>query len=112
MAAIGERIVSQIERDLDIRPELIYKWQQRYRVVEEKLQPSAEQAEIRLLKRELEITRQVRDILKKPFEYSRGGNRESLPVHCSPSPRRTQYSSHPLYWVWSRVAFTTGCGAM
>lgn len=89
MVAGGERSVSQIERDLDITPGLIYKWQQRYRVVEEKLQPSAErveEAEIRRLKREVEITRQERDILKKPFEYSRGGSREALSVHSSSSP--------------------------
>jgi transposase-like protein len=45
-------------------------------VVEAKLQPSAEraeQAEIRRLKRELEITRQERDILKKAIRvFSRG----------------------------------------
>ena len=34
MVAAGERSVSQIERDLDITPGLIYKWQQRYRVEE------------------------------------------------------------------------------
>ena len=76
MVAAGERSVSQIERDLDITPGLIYKWQQRYRVEEDKLQPSAErveQAEIRRLKRELEITRQERDILKKAIRvFSRG----------------------------------------
>ena len=76
MVATGERTVSQIERDLDITAGLIYKWQQRYRVVEEKVQPSAEraeQAEIRRLKRELEITRQERDILKKAIRvFSRG----------------------------------------
>ncbi len=76
MVAGGERSVSQIERDLDITSGLIYKWQQRYRVVEEKLQSSAEraeQAEIRRLKRELEITRQERDILKKAIRvFSRG----------------------------------------
>lgn len=76
MVATEERSVSQIERDLDITPGLIYKWQQRYRVVEDKLQPSAEraeQAEIRRLKRELEIARQERDILKKAIRvFSRG----------------------------------------
>jgi transposase len=76
MVAVGERSVSQIERELDITPGLIYKWQQRYRVKENKLQPSAEraeQAEIRRLKRELEITRQERDILKKAIRvFSRG----------------------------------------
>ena len=76
MVAAGERSVSQIERELDITLGLIYKWQQRYRMVEEKLQPSAEraeQAEIRRLKRELEIARQERDILKKAIRvFSRG----------------------------------------
>jgi transposase len=76
MVTAGERSVSQIERDLDITPGLIYKWQQRYRVEEDKLQPSAEhaeQAEIRRLKRALEITRQERDILKKAIRvFSRG----------------------------------------
>ena len=76
MVAAGERSISQIERDLDITPGMIYKWQQRYRVEENKLQPSgerAEQAEIRRLKRELEITRQERDILKKAIRvFSRG----------------------------------------
>ncbi|MBI1277559.1 MAG: IS3 family transposase [Anaerolineaceae bacterium] len=77
MVAAGERNVSQIEGELDITPGSVYKWQQRYRVMEEKLQPSAERAEqteIRPLKRELEITRQERDILKKAIRvFSREG---------------------------------------
>lgn len=66
MAAEGNRSIAQLERDLDITAGLIYKWQQRYRVQEEQLQPSAEraeQAELRRLKRELEIVRQERDEL-------------------------------------------------
>jgi transposase len=84
MVAEGSRNVAQLERDLDISPGLIYKWQQRYRVQGEQLQPSAEraeQAELRRLKRELEIVKQERDILKKPSRCSRGGSREPLPVH-------------------------------
>jgi transposase len=68
MVAEGKRSVAQLERDLDITSGLIYKWQQRYRVENERLQPSAEraeQAELRRLKRELEIVKQERDILKK-----------------------------------------------
>lgn len=68
MVAEGSRSVAQLERDLDITAGLIYKWQRRYRVKDERLQPSeerAEQAELRRLKRELEIVRQERDILKK-----------------------------------------------
>ncbi len=76
LAAEGSRSVAQLERELDITPGLIYKWQQRYRVQDEQLQPSAEraeQAELRRLKRELEIVRQERDILKKAIQvFSRG----------------------------------------
>lgn len=76
MAAEGSRSVAQLERELDITSGLIYKWQQRYRVEHETLQPSAErgeQAELRRLRRELEIMRQERDILKKAIQvFSRG----------------------------------------
>jgi transposase len=72
----GKRSVAQIERDLDLTTGLIYKWQARYRVSEGQLQPSedsAAQAEIRRLKRELEVARQERDILKKAIQvFSRG----------------------------------------
>ena len=76
MVAEGSRSVAQLERDLDITAGLIYKWQRRYRVKDERLQPSEErmeQAELRRLKRELEIVRQERDILKKAIQvFSRG----------------------------------------
>jgi transposase len=76
MAAEGSRSVAQLERDLDITSGLIYKWQQRYRVQADNLLPSeerAEQAEVRRLKRELEIVKQERDILKKAIQvFSRG----------------------------------------
>ncbi len=76
LVAEGSRSVAQLERDLDITSGLIYKWQQRYRVENERLQPSAEraeQAELRRLRRELEIVKQERDILKKAIRvFSRG----------------------------------------
>jgi len=76
MAAEGTRSVAQLERDLDITSGLVYKWQQRYRVKGEMLQPSedrAEQAELRRLRRELEVVKQERDILKKAIQvFSRG----------------------------------------
>ena len=76
MAAEGTRSVAQLERDLDITTGLVYKWQQRYRVKGETLQPSedrAEQAELRRLRRELEVVKQERDILKKAIQvFSRG----------------------------------------
>ncbi|MBK9126005.1 MAG: transposase [Chloroflexi bacterium] len=75
MVAEKTRTIAQIERDLDLTPGLIYKWQ-RYRVQDERLELSearAEQAELRRLKRELEIVKQERDILKKAIQvFSRG----------------------------------------
>ena len=58
---------------LGIRASVIYKWCLRYRVDEESqtLHPSAEreaEAEIRRLKRELEIIRQERDILGRALQ--------------------------------------------
>jgi transposase len=70
------RNIAQLARELDLSPGLIYKWRERYRVVDERLEPSegrSEAAEIRRLKHELEIVRQERDILKKAIQvFSRG----------------------------------------
>jgi transposase len=70
MAETTDQSIAELERDLGLSPGLIRKWQQRYRVKGEsdELVPSEEreaEAEIRRLKRELEIVRQERDILKK-----------------------------------------------
>lgn len=74
--ASGTRSVAQLERELDITAGLIYKWRERYQLSETGLEPSearAEAAEVRRLKRELEIVRQERDILKKAIQvFSRG----------------------------------------
>jgi len=73
LAASKEVSIAQLERDLGITPGLIYKWRERYRVEagSGELKPSPEreaQAEIRRLKRELEIAQQERDILKKAIQ--------------------------------------------
>jgi transposase len=73
MAASSDKSISELERDLGLSPGLIRKWQQRYRVGtdEGKLRASQEsetQAEIRRLKRENDILRQERDILKKALQ--------------------------------------------
>jgi transposase len=70
MAASGKKAIAALEHDLGITPGLVYKWRHRYEVngTNGKLRPSQEresEAEIRRLKRELEIVRQERDILKK-----------------------------------------------
>jgi len=73
MASKPDVKIAQLERDLGITPGLIYKWRERYRVDETsgELKPSADreaEAEIRRLKRELEIAKQERDILKKAIQ--------------------------------------------
>ena len=65
----GKRI-AEIERDLDISPGLLGKWKKRYKIDEESGELSASEIEATLkenrrLKRELEIARMERDILKK-----------------------------------------------
>jgi transposase len=73
MVASGERSVAQVERDLGITPGLIYKWRQRYRIdtASNGVLPSEEReaaAELRRLRRELEVVKQERDILKKAIQ--------------------------------------------
>ena len=73
MAAREGCSIAELERDLGITPGLIYKWRQRYRVDEtgKGVLPSEENeaaAEVRRLKRELEIVKQERDILKKAIQ--------------------------------------------
>jgi transposase len=72
LAETSGKSISEIERDLGITPGLLHKWRRRYRISDEQsgqlgLEPSeleAAQAEIRRLRRELEVTRQEREILK------------------------------------------------
>jgi transposase len=64
------KTMAQIERDLGISPGLLGKWKQRYKIDEtsQKLTASdtaAGQKEIQHLKRELDLARMERDILKK-----------------------------------------------
>jgi len=73
MAETTDKSISELERELGLSPGLVRKWQERYRLQADtgELQRSETgevQAEIRRLKRELEIARQERDILKKAIQ--------------------------------------------
>lgn len=86
LAETSGKSVSELERDLGLSAGLLHQWQRRYRADETSVavQPSADreaEAEIRRLKRELEIVRQERDILKKPSRYSHGSSPCEVPVH-------------------------------
>ena len=69
--------LSQIARDLGVSETALYNWSKQLAEQGEQAFPgsghqTAEQEEIRRLKRELEVTRQERDILKKVVSiYSR-----------------------------------------
>ena len=78
----SRKSAQQIERDLEITPGLLRKWQNRYQVVtpekqEPKLEPSdleAAKREIRRLQREITEIAEEREILKKVVgSFSRKG---------------------------------------
>ena len=66
----GGKSAAELERELGITKGMLLKWRDRYQVDEQRqsLEPSdleAAKAEVRRLRRELEVTTQERDILKK-----------------------------------------------
>jgi transposase len=70
LLARGGKSAAQLERELGITKGMLLKWRDRYRVDDQRqsLEPSdleAARAEVRRLRRELEVTAQERDILKK-----------------------------------------------
>jgi len=71
LAENSEKSMGQIERELGITTGLLAKWRARYQIkggTEQRLEPSdstADQREIRRLRRELMVAEQERDILKK-----------------------------------------------
>jgi transposase len=70
LLARGGKSAAELERELGITKGMLLKWRDRYRVDEQRqsLEPSdleAARAEVRRLRRELEVTAQERDILKK-----------------------------------------------
>lgn len=76
LAETTEKSIGELEQDLGLSHVLIRQWRKRYRVEAESsvLQRSAEsesEAEVRRLKRKLEVMRQEREILKRvSHEYA------------------------------------------
>ena len=80
LLAKGGKSAAELERELGITKGMLLKWRDRYEVngQQQSLEPSdleAAHAEIRRLKRDLEVTTQERDILKKVIAIfsSKGG---------------------------------------
>ena len=63
LAFEGSQPVSQVARELDVRPDMLRRWRRRLRG--EEATPSVEAQEVGRLRRELARTREERDILKK-----------------------------------------------
>ena len=80
LLAKGGKSAAELERELGITNGMLLKWRQRYKMngQQQTLEPSdlqAAHAEIRRLRRDLEVTSQERDILKKAIAIfsSKGG---------------------------------------
>lgn len=70
----GNRKISDIARDLGIRPELLYRWKSEHSADPEQAFPGQghlkpEQERLRQLEQELARVKQERDILKKALAY-------------------------------------------
>ena len=67
----SEKTMTEIARDLGIRPELLYRWKSEYKSQKEQAFPGTghlhdpEDERVRQLERELHSTQEERDILKK-----------------------------------------------
>ena len=59
----GGQPVSQVARELGIRPDMLRRWRQKFS--DAAPEPSASELEVRRLRRELVRTQEERDILKK-----------------------------------------------
>jgi transposase len=70
LAKSGQKSISQIERDLGITPGLLHKWKARMKADGQQAFPGKghlkeDEELIRQLKREVELLREERDVLKK-----------------------------------------------
>jgi len=68
LAESGRRL-SEVARELGIRPEQLREWRRQFGTETPSAPASAETEELRRLRRELEITRQERDFLKKAAAF-------------------------------------------
>lgn len=74
------RRISEVSRDLDLRPEMLRRWQRELEADQQQAFPGqghlkADEEEMRRLRRELERVREERDILKKALAIFSGPSR-------------------------------------
>ena len=65
----GDRSLRQVAGELGIQPSLLSRWKKQLKREEAEPSGKSAEAELKRLRRELEIVRQQRDILKKATAY-------------------------------------------
>ena len=65
----SNKSVAEIAKDLEIKPNLLYRWRQRYTAEGDKTRYATLEQELRATQRELAETRMERDMLKKATAY-------------------------------------------
>jgi transposase len=80
MVVEGGHRVSEVARDLDLRPDMLRRWQREFQEDQQQAFPGqghlkADEEETRRLRRELERVREERDILKKALAIFSGPSR-------------------------------------
>lgn len=80
MVVEGGRRVSEVARDLDLRPDMLRRWQQELQEDQRQAFPGqgnlkTDDEEMRRLRRELDRVREERDILKKALAIFSGPSR-------------------------------------
>ncbi len=63
------RPLSHVARELGLRPKQLREWRQQFETTGPAAPPRSEAEELRRLRRELEVTRQERDFLKKAAAF-------------------------------------------
>jgi transposase len=80
MVVEGGHRVTEVARDLDLRPDMLRRWQREFEGDQQQAFPGqghlkADEEEMRRLRRELERVREERDILKKALAIFSGPSR-------------------------------------
>ena len=80
MVAEGGHRVTEVARDLDLRPDMLRRWQREFEGDQQQAFPGhghlkPDEEEMRRLRRELERVREERDILKKALAIFSGPSR-------------------------------------
>jgi len=100
LAKSSKKPLAQIARDLGIADSTLHHWCKLFSEQREQAFPGSghqtpQEEEIRHLKRENDLLRQERDILKKALRASFRAAKHEVPVHCRAEPEVPDYAALP-----------------